>query len=650
MNTIPERHPRLVGISGPFKGQRLHLPEGDISIGRESSNDLWAPDPALSRRHCTITHQDETFLIRDLNSHNGTLVNGVPVVEQELRHGDQVALGDSVLVFFVHEHGEHTESTAVELTETAELPTAPVMLPQEEAIYLQPDRILAGLPENDRTARDLNALLRIATGVGRIRDQDSVEWQLLGMVFDLVPADRGAILHFSAGPENFDSAIAWDRVLGPGNKVQVSRTVVRQVLHEHAALLVQDVPGDETLRGVPTLSGLQVQSVMCVPLMSGNRVQAVIYLDSRNPKHHFDKNHLQVMAAVASIAGLALENVRLWESLREENRRLRSEITVEHNLVGASARMREILEMIQRVAPTPSTVLIQGESGTGKELVARAIHRNSPRREQNFVAINCAALTDTLLESELFGHEKGAFTGAVAQKKGKIEVADKGTLFLDEISELAVGLQAKLLRVLQEREFERVGGTRPLKVDVRLIAATNRSLPDAVQAGRFRGDLYYRLNVVSITTPPLRERREDIPDLARTFLEKFCRKTNTGRKELSPEALAALMQYDWPGNVRELENAIERAVVLGPADVVLPEDLPEAVLETASPVLPGGAKYLGAVKESKKQLVLQALEQAHGYYVDAAKILGIHPNSLLRLIRNLGLKASAKGSAPPATG
>ena len=278
--------------------------------------------------------------------------------------------------------------------------------------------------------------------------------------------------------------------------------MVRQVLQQRAGLLVSDVLQHSALRDVVTLKHQRVESVLCVPLIANNRVQGVIYLDTRDPEQRFDQNHLQVMAAVASIASLALNNVRMWEGLREENRRLRSEINLEHSMVGASACMRDVLEKIQRVAPTTSTVLIQGESGTGKELVARAIHRNSPRSENTFVAINCAALTESLLESELFGHEKGAFTGAVGQKRGKIEVADKGTLFLDEISELAMGMQAKLLRVLQEREFERVGGTKPMKVDVRLIAATNKSLPEAVQEGRFRGDLYYRLNVVTINMNP----------------------------------------------------------------------------------------------------------------------------------------------------
>ena len=248
----------------------------------------------------------------------------------------------------------------------------------------------------------------------------------------------------------------------------------------------------------------------------------------------------------------------------------------------------------------------------------------------------------------MFGHERGAFTGALAQKKGRIEVADGGTLFLDEISELALGLQAKLLRVLQEREFERVGGTRPIKADVRVIAATNKNLPDSVQDGSFRGDLFYRLNVVTITTPPLRDRRDDISALAESFVEKASKKCNVRRKRLSPAAQSVLMQYDWPGNVRELENAIERAVVLGAAEEILPEDLPDALLETSSPVSGLEAKYLGAVKENKRQLVLQALEQANGYYVDAAKILGLHPNSLLRLVRNLGLKSVVKqGGVPP---
>jgi Nif-specific regulatory protein len=461
------------------------------------------------------------------------------------------------------------------------------------------------------------------------------------MIFDLVPAERGAVLLFDRADE-FSSAVAWDRVRGPGHPVRVSRTVVQRVRRDRVGVVVSDVSGDEAFSQVQTLSELSVHSLLCVPLVISDTVLGAIYLDSRAPGEHFDESHLQVMTAVAGIASIALDNVRHWEQLRQENQELRVEVNLDHDMIGASPGMKDVFTFIRRAAPTDSTVLIEGESGTGKELVARAIHRNSPRSERPFVAINCAAITETLLESELFGHEKGAFTGAVSQKKGKMEAAEGGTLFLDEVSELAPSLQAKLLRVLQEREFERVGGTRPIKLDIRLIAATNRLLLEAVQGGTFRKDLYYRLNVVSVTMPPLRDRREDIPLLTDHFIAKASRKCKARTKPLSAEARTCLINYDWPGNIRELENAIERALVLGSTESILPDDLPEAVLEAGSPATESSGNYHGSIRERKKQLVLQALQQADSNYIEAANALGMHPNSLLRLIRTLGLKAAVK--------
>jgi Nif-specific regulatory protein len=440
----------------------------------------------------------------------------------------------------------------------------------------------------------------------------------------------------------FSSAVAWDRVRGPGHPVRVSRTVVQRVRRDRVGVVVNDVSGDEVFNQIQTLAELSVSSLLCVPLVVLGTAVGAIYLDSQAPSERFDDHHLQVMTAVAGIASIALDNVRQWQQLRQENQELRAEVDLEHEMIGASPRMKNVFNFIRRVAPTDSTVLIEGESGTGKELVARAIHRNSPRSEHPFVAINCAAITETLLESELFGHEKGAFTGAVSQKKGKMEAAEGGTLFLDEVSELAPSLQAKLLRVLQEREFERVGGTRPIQLDIRLIAATNRLLLEAVQGGTFRKDLYYRLNVVAVTMPPLRERREDIPSLADHFIAKASRKCKARMKPLSAEARSYLINYDWPGNVRELENAIERALVLGSTESILPDDLPEALLEVGSPATESSAKYHGGIREVKKQLVLQALQQADSNYIAAAKALGMHPNSLLRLIRTLGLKAAVR--------
>jgi transcriptional regulator with PAS, ATPase and Fis domain len=356
----------------------------------------------------------------------------------------------------------------------------------------------------------------------------------------------------------------------------------------------------------------------------------------------FDGNHLRVLQAIAHISALALENLNQLEKLQQENLSLRAEIGLKHDIVGGGPQIRKVFDFIRKVAPADSTVLIQGESGTGKELVARAIHSNSSRADHPFIAINSAAIAASLLESELFGHEKGAFTGAVAQKKGKVELAEGGSLFLDEISELAPELQAKLLRVLQEREFERVGGTRSIPLNIRLIAATNKSLAQAVESGQFRKDLFYRLNVVAVTLPPLRDRREDIPEMAEYFLRKARSKCQTLAKSISPEAMDCLKQYDWPGNVRELENAIERAAVLGTNDLVRPDDLPESIVEGGN--VPGeSANYYNALKDFKKQLIQQALQQANGSYLEAAKTLGLHPNSLLRLMRNLNIKSASKG-------
>ncbi len=310
--------------------------------------------------------------------------------------------------------------------------------------------------------------------------------------------------------------------------------------------------------------------------------------------------------------------------------------------MGESDSMRKVQEFIAKVADGDSAILIRGESGTGKELVARAIHHNSSRRGKPFVAINCAAIPEALLESELFGHEKGAFTGAIATKKGKMEVAEGGTVFLDEIGELSSPLQAKLLRVLQEREFERLGSTRTLKFDARVLTATNKDLEQAIKSREFRQDLYYRLNVVSMVIPPLRERPDDIPLLAIYFAAKYAEKCKRPLKGISSEARALLMAYSWPGNVRELENAMEHAMVLGLTDEIVPDDLPEALLE-AQPMENTGVTYHDRINRLKKQLILDAVAQTKGNYTEAAKLLGLHPNYLHRLIKNLDLKEELNG-------
>jgi Nif-specific regulatory protein len=414
------------------------------------------------------------------------------------------------------------------------------------------------------------------------------------------------------------------------------------VLEQGISILGADVPNSGDLRGVESLAELQVRSLLCVPLTVFKRVIGCIYLDSNNQRSGLNEEHLQLVTAIAGISAVALDNARRLQWLEKENERLTLEVSQDRSLVGEGARMKDVYQFIKRAAPSDSTVLIEGESGTGKELAARALHRNSPRASKPFVAINCAAIPETLLESDLFGHERGAFTGAAGLKKGRLELADSGVVFLDEIGELAPSLQVKLLRVLQEREFERVGGTHSIKLDIRLIAATNCKLDQAVREGAFRQDLYYRLAVLRMTMPALRERRDDIPMLARHFVQKHAKRCKVKPRPISREALSLMVNYDWPGNVRELENAIERALVLGSSEMILPEDLPESLLERDPVPEMNEARYHAAVKELKKQLIRDAVEQTQGSYADAAKILGVHPNYLHRLIRNLELKETLK--------
>ncbi|MER3429102.1 MAG: DNA-binding response regulator [Pyrinomonas sp.] len=310
-------------------------------------------------------------------------------------------------------------------------------------------------------------------------------------------------------------------------------------------------------------------------------------------------------------------------------------------IISASPAMEAVKKMILKVAGSNSTVLIRGESGTGKELIARAIHNMSPRADQPFVSVNCAAINENLLESELFGHEKGAFTGAHAEKKGLFEVANHGTLFLDEIGELDIGLQAKLLRALQEREIRRVGGTRPIKVDVRVVAATNRDLRAMVQDGRFRDDLYYRINVLSIDVPPLRERREDIPVLIDYFLRKHTRNTSRLVRGLTPEARRLMLDYSWPGNVRQLESAIERAILLSEGDQITVEDLPLEVRQEMRPTSEGIFKLPPegiSFEEVERDLILQAMERTDYNITKAAKLLGITFRTLQYRLEKFGIK------------
>jgi Nif-specific regulatory protein len=547
-------------------------------------------------------------------------VNGIPIGRKIIAHGDTIRVGSSEFVFLIHE-GATLDNSECRLTDT---------LPVSELTTIQIDSPAANSGfgvEVGRMARDLTALFKISNVINSIRDSQLLQRELLRLIFEVVPAEDGAVVLITDPDEEPRSICTWSRQRGADHPIEIQRQLICRAIWERAAVF--------TNAGADSTTG---QKVLCVPLVAVERTIGVLYLASSEPGHLWREDQIHFLDSVSRIAAVTIENVLAIDALRSENRLLKEELSPNGKLVGESRQIRKVEEFILRVAESDSTVLIRGESGTGKEVVARAIHQNGPRRDRPFVAINCAAIPETLLESELFGNEKGAFTGAAGMRKGKLEATGDGTFFLDEIGELAPAMQAKLLRVLQQREFERVGGTRPIPFKARVLAATNKDLEQAIKAGEFRQDLYYRLNVVSVTVPPLREHRDDIPLLALYFAAKHAQASKRSFKGISREARALLIGYRWPGNVRELENAIEHAIVLGLTDEILPEDLPDSILEERSSGL-AGTRYHDALNEAKTQLIRDALREAKGNFPDASRLLGIHPKYLHRLVRNLNLKS-----------
>ncbi len=638
----PMRHPsvpRLVAISGPDEGRTFKLGDGRFVIGRQDDCDLQIASIEISRHHCEIVRAGKGgFEARDLGSRHGTVVNGRAILRHRLEHSDLIALGTHALLFLV------------EASDDADRPAgdpSPDTLAREptRSLHLDPERLEAALPGQARLARELQALLRLAMALRESLELDVMAELLLDAAFATLPAERGAVLLREPGLEQ--PAVLAER----GEAQGFSHTAVERVLAEGITLCRPRGVKDAALDAAASLDA--VGALLAAPLTDAEgEPLGVLYLDRRSSS--FDDDHQELAGAMVAVASLAFQNALHLRWLKRENQRLRDEQAAGHDMLGESAAMRRVFDLIARVAATDSTVLIQGESGTGKELVARAIHRASARAEGPFVAVNCATLSENLLESELFGHERGAFTGAVARKIGKMEAADRGTLFLDEVAEIPVTLQAKLLRALQEREVERVGGVRPIAVDVRVLAASHRDLRRAVAAGDFREDLFFRLKVITCDLPPLRRRREDIPLLAAHFAALHGRKLGLRPPGVTPAARRCLLAYDWPGNVRELANVVERAVVLGDGERIRREDLPEEVVAAAvrdasapgrgdqAPEDPAAAKddYQVALAAFKRQLVLDAWRRSGRDYACTAKRLGIHVNSLHRIVRDLGLKAA----------
>jgi len=459
---------------------------------------------------------------------------------------------------------------------------------------------------------------------------------------DLVGAEGASILLMDSTTQLLEFKMA----LGPESeslknvRLKPGEGIAGWVVQNGQGALVLDVEHDPRFCSkVDAKTGYQTRSLIAMPIQDQDRTVGVVEVLNPTKGNQFNQEDFELLGSLAAQAAVAIRNARLVASIREEKQYLQTEIGERYQkLVGETPRFQEAVATARRTAESTATVLLLGETGVGKEMFARSIHAWSPRADRTFVAINCVALTDTLLESELFGHEKGAFTGAYQRKKGLLELGHGGTVFLDEIGDMKPELQAKLLRVLQSHQFERVGGVQPIQTDIRVIAATNQDLTEAVRAGRFRKDLYFRLNVITIIVPPLRERREDIAALADLFVRFYCKEMKRPPMTITREALDLLTRYDWPGNVRELENVMERAVVLGAGHQIGPRDLSLGAKEsTERREVFGDLPFHEAVQTHKRILIEQAITRAGGKKSKAAAALDLHPTYFSRLCRQLGI-------------
>jgi Nif-specific regulatory protein len=635
-------NPRIVVMAGPLKGKTISLTEEETSIGRNVCNLIQIDTELVSRSHCLIKRQAGEFVLRDLNSRNSTFVNEVPINERVLKHGDQIIIGESQLVFLLHE--DEAEAPGwLQFEEGDPVSAATVELRTGDSVYLQPERVHETLPESAKIARNLSALLKISSAINSIQDLKALQQRLMTLIFEVVPAEQGAVLLIDDNFEEFKSVLGWSKESGEDPQVCLSRTIVRHVLQQGKGILTNNILRDRPFRKAHSVVSSQIRSVLCVPLQVVDKRLGAVYLVTRDPMPPFEEDHLQLVTAIAAMASVTFQNVRHLEWLKSENESLKAVTALKHEMVGESPPICQLRQRIAKVAPSDVTVLILGESGTGKELVARAIHQNSPRVDKRFEPINCAAVPDTLWEETLFGHESGRFTGATKRAEGRLKAADGGTVFLDEIGEIPLALQAKLLRVIEERKFQRVGGGEFVAANVRWIAATNRDLAKAVEEGTFRDDLYFRLNVITLKVPPLRERREDIPLLATYFADKYSKECKRPSVKISPEARTRLAYHDWPGNIRELQNAIQHAVVLGGDNVIWPEDLPENVFTKEPPPGAEPLRLREALQECRRQIVRHYYDKADGNKVELAKLLGIAYANVFRELKDVDLSKKCTG-------
>ncbi len=587
------------------------------TIGRALGNDVAVATAGIGETHAQVLFDGRDFNLEEVDKSGEILINGKKKRRARLVHGDRVTLGDAELQFSIFD--EPSVSAA------ARSSTSSAQAQPDGSVQLASVRKLHEFSEKLMTLKNLDELLE----------------SMLDAVIDVTGAEKGLVLLLEEayGSDGSASGQGGKPVIRASRQLNreaitdttgaISDSIVRRVLDTGRPVIVSDALSDDVFRTSESVVALRLSSVMCAPLVSQGHVTGALYVGNDRVKGLFQKSQLDLLSIFAGQASLILQNAMLLSALRADKEKLAAELKDKRfgEIIGVCPSMMEVFRKLQKVATTDISVLITGETGTGKELIARELHRRSNRAQGPFIVINCGAIPENLIESELFGHVKGAFTGAIASRPGKFQAADKGTLFLDEIGELPLNLQVKLLRALQERVVFRVGDSKPEKVDIRVVAATNRILEEEIKASRFREDLYYRLNVVNIWLPPLRDRGDDVLIIAKALLSKYAEELHSAVQGFTPQALAAIRKNNWPGNIRQLENRIKKALVLCDKTLLGIEDL-ELDQAGETSILP----LEKAKEEFQRKYVLEVLERNNGNRTQTARDLGVDPRTIFRYL------------------
>ena len=618
---------KLIVQSGVNKGTIYELSGEPVTVGRDHESDIHLPDEKVSRSHARIAHEDGRWTLSDLESRNGTFVSRSRIERHLLAALDEIDFGN-VRVLFVADD----ELAELPPEDTGWVrPTIAETVVGERIELLSRGRIAHGRERLEDTNEALITLFRYSNAAAEAKSLPELFQTLCRSVDEAINPDR--VVPILVDPQTQEHkpwmrrGSTFERKLA---EIPVSRSIIDFALSKRLSVLSHAPAQDERFRNSPSIQLNRIATAMCVPLRSGDELLGAIYTDRLGEAAPFTRTDLELLSALAMPTMVAVSNIRSAEALHRERQVLEREVRGRYQIIGESAAIQALFEFIGQAAPLDSGVLLIGESGTGKELVARAIHYSGPRAKGPFEAVNCAALTESLLESELFGHVKGAFTGAHEDRPGRFELAHHGTLFLDEIAEMPLASQSKLLRVLESGEFRRVGDVRDHTSAARIVAATNQDIQKLVADGEFRQDLFFRLNILTCRLPPLREHLVDLELLCGHFLALFSRKCGKAPISISDAALERLRQYSWPGNVRELRNVLERVVVLTKRPAIEPQDLPSD-LDAGPPQSPSDPR--APLHEVERAHIERVLRYTEGNKKEAATILGIDRSTLYAKIK-----------------